>query len=199
LLSKNDNKNIMNKNTLLNIANFLCQFYKVLIAMVIIITTAIFIHFQFDRDSYNEWKIEQPESDSPIRYETTNLVGENPIGDQKLKLSDWRIASLYFSYLKFIAILILNYLIITQFGRVLKSVRKLKTFHQTNVEAFRKIGYYCLLITGLSTFNYWAFNDYTKSSFSISINILLLSLIAFILAEIFKEGNNLMEENKLTI
>lgn len=189
----------MNKNTLLNIANFLCQFYKVIIGIAIIITTTIFIHFQFDRDSYEEWKIEQPESDSPIRYETTKVVGSSPIGDQKLKLSNWRIGSLYFSYLKFIAILILNYLIISQFGRVLKSVRTLETFHQTNVEAFRKIGYYSLVIAGLSTFNYWAFGDYVKSSFSISVNTLLLSLLAFILAEIFKEGNNLMEENQLTI
>lgn len=197
---KNNNFFNMNRNLLLNVANFICQFFKVLIGIAVIVITALFLHFQFDRDSYVNFGIEQPGNDLLIQYETISYAEENSMGkEMKLHLADWKVGSLYFSYIKLVTILILYYLSLTQFGRVLKSVRKLETFHQTNVEAFRKIGYYCLLITGLSTFNYWAFSDYTKSSFSISINVLLISLIAFILAEIFKEGNNLMEENQLTI
>lgn len=189
----------MNRNSLLNIANFICQLFKFSIGILIIIITTIFIHFQFDRDSYNEWKLEKPTNDSMIRIETESNVGQKPTNEEKLKLSDWNTESLYFNYLKFSAILILLYLSINQFRRVLKSVRKLETFHQTNVRAFKKIGSYCLIISGLSIFNYWEFNDYAKSSISISFNILFIALIAFILAEIFKEGNNLMEENQLTI
>ena len=189
----------MNRNSLLNIANFFCQLFKFSIAVSIIIITTVFIHFQFDRGSYNEWKLEKPTYDSMIHIETESYVGQKPIREEKLKLSDWNTESLYFNYLKFTAILILLYLSINQFRTVLKSVRKLETFHQTNVTAFKKIGNYCLLIGGLSVFNYWKFSNHAISSFSIPFIILFVALISFILAEIFKEGNNLVEENQLTI
>ena len=189
----------MNKNSLLNIANFFCQLFKFSIAIAIIIITIIFIHFQLDRSSYSEWKFEEPKNDSILHIETESYVGQKPQNEHIHYLSDWKIGSLYFNYLKITAILIFNYLLISQFRIILKSVRKLETFHQINVRAFKKIGSYCFLIFGLSIFSYWEFDDYTKSSISISLYILLIALIAFILAEIFQEGNNLLEENQLTV
>ena len=189
----------MNKNSLLNIANFFCQLFKFSIAISIIIITIIFIHFQLDRSSYSEWKFEEPKNDSIIHIETESYVSQKPQNEQIHYLSGWKIGSLYFNYLKITAILVFLYLSINQFRTVLKSVRKYETFHQTNVRAFKKIGSYCFLIFGLSIFSYWGFEDYSKSSISISLYILLIALIAFILAEIFKEGNNLQEENQLTI
>jgi hypothetical protein len=189
----------MNRNSLLNIANFFCQFFKFLIGITMIIITLVFIHFQFDRGFYNEWKVDKPEMDSIVFIESETLIGKKTGNGQELKFTDWKIASLYFNYLKLTGILVLIYLAIYQFQKVLHSVKKLETFHQTNVDAFKNIGYYCLLITALSVFSYWDFESYSTISFSVSLEILLIALIAFILAEIFKEGNNLMEENKLTV
>jgi hypothetical protein len=189
----------MNKNSLLNIANFFCNFFKLLIGILIITITIGFIHFQFDSNYYNEWSMEKPENDSVIRFEKESFVAHKPTDSQNLRLTDWKTSSLYFNYFKFISILIFIYLSINQFKKVLKSVSKLETFQRTNVRAFRKIGYYCLLIAGLSFFSYLEFNYYSKNSISIPLNILLIALLAFILAEIFKEGNNLMEENQLTV
>ncbi|MFN4761854.1 DUF2975 domain-containing protein [Gillisia sp. Q332] len=189
----------MNRNSLLNIANFFCQFFKLSFGVSIIIITIVFLHFQFDRNFYDEWNFEKPGNDSLILIETESFVGEKSLIDEKQKLSGWNTVSLYFNYLKYTAILIFLFLSINQFRRVLKSVRKLETFHQTNVQAFKKIGNYCLLMGGLSVFSYWDFGNHAISSFTISFNILFVALIAFILAEIFKEGNNLMEENELTV
>ena len=188
----------MNKNSLLNIDNFSCQLFKTFIGISIIILTIIFIHFQLDRNTYKEWNFEKPKNDSTILIITESFVGEKP-NEEKVNLIDWNIESLYFNYLKFTAILILLFLSINQFITVLKSVRELETFHQTNVEAFKKIGKYFIIIGALSIFDYWEFNNYAVSSFSISLNIFFIALIAFILAEVFKEGNNLLEENQLTI
>ncbi|MCM8570950.1 DUF2975 domain-containing protein [Gramella jeungdoensis] len=170
-----------------------------IIAISIIAITLFFFHFQLDRSSYKEWNIEKPGNDSTVRFERESTVGKKPVDFDKLKITNWKIGSLYYSYFKFTAILILIYLSLNQFGKVLKSVKELETFHQTNVHAFRRIGYYCLFIAGLSLFSYWEFGDYTKSSVSVSMNVLFTALLAFILAEVFKEGNNLMEENQLTI
>lgn len=151
------------------------------------------------RDFYNEWEFEQKKIQSLILIETETNVYPKAGNDAKLYFSNLNTGSLYFNYFKFSAIIILLYLSITEFRTVLRSVRKLETFHQTNVIAFKKIGSSCFLIFGLSIFSYWGFDEYAKSSISIHLYILLISLIAFILAEIFKEGNNLMEENQLTI
>ncbi len=134
-----------------------------------------------------------------IHIETESSVGEKILNKENQKLSAWNTSSLYFNYFKFSAILIFLFLSFHQFKKILKSVRKLKTFHQTNVTAFKKIGNYCLFVGALSVFSYWEFGDVAKVSFSIPFNILFIALISFILAEIFKEGNNLMEENKLTV
>ncbi|TRO64458.1 DUF2975 domain-containing protein [Christiangramia sabulilitoris] len=189
----------MNRNSLLNIANFLCQFFKIIIGVSIIIIAAFFAHFQFERDSYADLKIEEPTNNSIIRFESESIAGKEPLDFQSLRLSDWKTGSLYFTFFKVTMIMTLTYLSLNQFEKVLKSVKDLKTFHQTNVNSLRRIGYYCLLITGLSIFNYWEFGVYAKSSISISLDVLLITLLAFILAEVFKEGNNLLEENQLTI
>ncbi|MCM4160538.1 DUF2975 domain-containing protein [Antarcticibacterium flavum] len=189
----------MNRNSLLNIANFFCQLFKVIIGITIIMITAVFIHSQFEPDFYSEWKVNKPEVDSIVFIKTETSTGQIPAHEEDLRFTDWKLASLYFNYLKFAGILFLIYLSISQFQKVLQSVRKLETFHQANVDAFKNIGYYCLLITAFSIFNYWEFGNHATTSFSVSLDILLVALIAFILAEIFKEGNNLMEENKFTV
>lgn len=189
----------MNKNSLLSLANFFCNFLKLLIGFLIFAIIIAFVHFQFDRDFYNEWSIEKPENDSVIQFEKEAFLGQNAKDFEKLRVTEWKTVSLYFTFLKFTATLILVFLAIHQFSKVLRSVRELETFKAINVSAFRKIGYCCLGIAALSFFNYWNFENYTKSSISVSLNVILIALIAFILAEIFKEGNNLMEENRLTV
>ena len=91
------------------------------------------------------------------------------------------------------------YLAIKQFQNVLKSVENLETFKTTNVQAFQKIGVYCLIISGLSWITMWDFGNYHVSGFHLDFDFLIIALLAFIFAEIFKEGNQLMEENKLTV
>lgn len=189
----------MSRNTLLSTANFFCQFFKSLMGISIILITVIFIHFQIDRDFYNEWEFEQKKNPSMILIETESYVYPRTGNDVNLHFSNLNTGSLYFNYFKFSAIFILLYLSINEFRKVLISVEKLESFHQTNVSAFKNIGSYCFIIFGISIFSYWGFDDYAKSSISIHLYILLIALIAFILAEVFKEGNNLLEENQLTI
>lgn len=189
----------MQKNSLLSIADIFTGICKIFTAIGIIGLTVFFIHFQTDRDFYDSWRFEEPVENSIVRFESESVVGKEPPDFDKLRLSDWKLESLYFTFFKYLFILSLIYLALNQFGNVLNSVKSSKTFQQTNVTAFRKIGYYSLTIAGLSLISYWEFGDFSKNSFSISLNNLIIPLFAFILAEIFKEGNNLKEENQLTI
>lgn len=208
----------MNKNILLHIVNSLCYFFKTLIAISIVGITVLLIHFQFNRSSYENWNLEFRKdrlkiisnSDENLTY---SLGGNKPVlnfhKDRKISikgfepegksLNNWKNGSLYFNYFKAIAILFLIYSIIRQIGKVVRSVKEFRTFHQVNIIAFKKIGKYCLLIFFLSIFNYWKIGDYSRASVSLYPTPILISLLAFFLSEVFKEGKEVMQENELTI
>ncbi len=158
-----------------------------------------FIHFQINPATYSELPIIIPDSTSIFRIDTESFKGDNIINIKNLKLTSWNTLSLYFTFLQYTASLILIFLSIDEFKKILLSVKNLQTFRNTNVHAFRKIGFYCLLISFLNIFSYYEFSNYSKITFSISLNTLPFALFAFILSEIFKEGNNLKKENELTI
>ena len=189
----------MDKNTLLNIASGLCTISRVILVISILATTVFLIHFLIDTSAYSDIKVTIPESSSNLKIEFEDIVGEAPVNTNVFTIDDWNTGSMIFTYFQIIGILTLLYLSIGEFAKVLRSVRKLKTFQITNEQAFRKIGFYCIFLAILTTITYWQFGNYSLSRFSISFNALGFALFAFILSEIFKEGNTLKTENDLTI
>ena len=183
----------MSKNSLLKTAAFLCQLINGAFILVLVILTIVFIHFQVDRDFYNGWHADKPIKGNSIKFQ--KVIGEELSEEDVIYMTDWNTSSLYFNYLRFAGIILLMYLAIKQFQDVLN----LETFKTTNVQAFHRIGIYCLIISGLSWITMWVFGNYHVSGFHIDFDFLIIALLAFIFAEIFKEGNQLMEENKLTV
>lgn len=189
----------MNKNTLLNIAVLVCNFAKLILSLIFIAISILLIHFQIDRSAYDDWNIKNPNNSSELKFVRsdmpTNINDQNKI----YPVEDWSSVSLYFTYLKFGGIIILVFLSIHQFQKVIHSVNNLHTFQSLNVRSFRKIALYCILIFFLNTFSYWDLGTYIAQTVIFNTTPLLIALFAFIFAEIFKEGNLLMEENNLTV
>ena len=192
----------MKKNKLLNIAVVVCKSIRVIYIIAFIILTGIFIHVQIAPDSYkkgnysfnnttsgfqiskyNRWKISSPKLEDKDVYTI----------DKILK------TSLYINYLKLVAILLFIFLATKEFQKIMQSVKNLKTFQKNNVYSFRKIGKYIFIIFLLSSYVKVRFQQGGVSATHINLTPLLFVLAAFIMAEIFKEGNALEEENDLTI
>ncbi|WP_224491535.1 DUF2975 domain-containing protein [Robertkochia flava] len=83
--------------------------------------------------------------------------------------------------------------------QIIYSIRSLTAFKSDSIIKFRRIGVYtflCFLITLVKP-------QYVEQVFSLKISFefqyLLFACVALMLAEVFKEGNNLWEENQLTI
>tara|TARA_R100000655_G_C2909534_1_gene180321 strand:+ start:165 stop:620 length:456 start_codon:yes stop_codon:yes gene_type:complete len=150
-----------------------------------------------DDESYEGWYIEKPIENKSVKFKKE--YGDLLKDSQKLYLTDWKNPSLYFTYFKFIGIIGLTILAISQFQSILNSVRTRKTFKKANVSSFRRIGIYCIALSILLGVSDWDFGNYHTSTLSIDFTVLIIALLAFIFAEIFKEGNQLMEENKLTV
>lgn len=108
--------------------------------------------------------------------------------------------SLYINYIRLTVIFLLSFFAISEFKKIIFSVKETKTFHYNNILSFRKIGKYLLFISLAMCFYSVSLDDGKSFTLiSIPFNTLTLALLVFIMAEIFKEGNNLSEENKLTV
>jgi hypothetical protein len=198
----------MKKNKLLNIAIGICKFLKLIYILSFVVITIIFIHIQIDKEAYNDLKI------NDTNPQTTFSVGinksysdkwENPYNEVYV-LEKLTTTTIYLIYFKFTCIFALLFLSIKEFQNIIQSVKRLDTFRLNNILSFRKIGKYLilyfmltLLYFTLSFKNTLYFGQGGFSQTSISFTPLLFALISFILAEIFKEGNKLQQENELTI
>jgi len=196
----------MKKNSLLNIALFILKIGQILciVSFVLLLGTLTYskltpevaskiqihyesknIHFNL-RDSVNDTVI-SPEHDktiTPSDYVTLDQLTTGII--------------LLLSLQKSILLLLL-YLGLKAFRKVIASVKNIKTFQQENVNAFRKIGKYAFFYFFIGSYSYYGAMELSQRSANLDLSPLIITLLAYILAEIFKEGNKLVKENSLTV
>jgi hypothetical protein len=198
----------MTKNKLLNIAIGICKFLKLIYILSFVVITIIFIHIQIDKEAYNDLKINHTDPQTTLSVGINKSYSnkwENPYNEVYV-LEKLTTTTIYLIYFKFACIFALLFLSIKEFQNIIQSVKRLDTFRLNNILSFRKIGKYLilyfmltLLYFTLSFKNTLYFGQGGFSQTSISFTPLLFALISFILAEIFKEGNKLQQENELTI
>lgn len=193
----------MKKNKLLNIAIMICKCIRILYILIFVLITGVFIHFQISPNSYKK---------ATFNYKTSSFNISKSSGwkvnkEDKVITEDNNVyalekistVSLYFIFFQFSATLIFIFLATKEFQKIMESVKNLKTFQSNNVASFRRIGKYIFIIFLLSSFTIIQFQQAGKSEIHLNFTPLLLMLVAFIMAEIFKEGNSLQDENDLTI
>jgi hypothetical protein len=195
----------MKKNKLLNIAVVACKSIRVIYIIAFIMLTGIFIHLQIAPDSYKKGNYSFNNTTSGFQFSKYKEWKFSYPNQQKLEGKDvYTIdkilkTSLYINYLKLIAMLLFMFLATKEFQKVMQSVKDLKTFQKNNAHSFRKIGKYIFIIFLLSSYVKVSFQQGGFSQTNINLTPLLFVLVAFVMAEIFKEGNALEEENDLTI
>lgn len=157
--------------------------------------TLLFVHIQINREFYQDKLVKIDKSFISYNPSLEINTGANNV----FVLGQLNTSSLYFNYLRYSSLLILFFLSIREFKKILKSVQSLETFRNDNVKSFRCIGQYVFVYFILSSFYWYQFNEIGFSGFAFSFTPLIIMLFAFILAEIFKEGNLLLEDKELTI
>ena len=189
----------MTKNRLLNVAITLCRITKMIFVLLFIGFTVIFIHLQIDRSFYSSKKI-SINTDSKNYISTTKWKANTNEDYNKIFTVDkLKTGSLYVMYLKLSLVLILLFLCIREFQKVIESVKGIKTFGENNVLSFRRIGRFILAYAILTSYTSMSFENGGFTGVYISFTSLFLVLFAFIMAEIFKEGFLIKQENDLTI
>ena len=189
----------MKKNTLLKIAILLCKISKVFFILLFIGLTAVFVHLQLDRSFYSSKELDFRTKTGDYNYIYKWKVDTDEDFDNIFKFDEIKTSSLYMGYFQLSVILLVLFLSTREFQKVITSVEKFKTFGVTNVASFRRIGKYILIYAILTSYTSVSFQHGGFKGVSISFTTLFLALVAFIMAEIFKEGMLLKEENDLTI
>lgn len=194
----------MRKNKLLNIAIIICKSIRIFYFLIFILLTGFFIHFQISPETYKEANFNYKNSSNFVIIKSTSWKAHDANGvvleDKKVfRLDKISKSSLYINYMKLGAVLLFIFLSTKEFQKIMESVKNLKTFHTNNAASFRKIGKYLFVIFLLISFVNVQFQQGGKSGIHIQLTPLILMLIAFIMAEIFKEGNLLQEDKDLTI
>ncbi|MGV3704096.1 MAG: DUF2975 domain-containing protein [Arcticibacter sp.] len=189
----------MKKNPLLNVAMFTCKVFCFMQLAMLLLITVVLVHWHVNREFYSEMVLTSGFlSKSTIGYSVTTRWTTETL-KAPLTLSNVKPASLYFSYIQIAMILLFTFLAFKEFLKVIRSVRLIQTFKKANIKSFRSIGKYFLLIFILTSFSVVYFEQGMFYGVSLSVTPLILMFVAYILAEIFKEGNDLSEENQLTI
>jgi len=194
----------MTKNTLLNIGIIICKFLRLFQIAVFVILTGVFVHLQISPSTYKNVDIDFKNNARGISIKKTSsykiyVDGQVPEDSDVFTVNNIKTISLFFNFIKLSLILILSFLCLKEFQKVIESVKEIKTFQKRNVSSFRRIGKYLLIIFILVSYSSITFQQGGTSGFHISFELLILALLAYIMAEIFMEGNKLSEENKFTV
>ncbi|CAH8281363.1 DUF2975 family protein [Mariniflexile fucanivorans] len=188
----------MTRNSLLNAAITLSKVAKTILILTMIGVTAIFIHLQLDRDFYNSKKIDL-KTESKYFYSMKSKYQTDADYTEIFTLDKLKTVSLYITYFKILGGFILIFLCIREFQKIMQSVKDIKTFRKNNVQSFRRIGRLLIGFAIISSYDSFRFENGDFMGISIPFTILFLIVFALIMAEIFKEGILLKEENDLTI
>ena len=195
----------MTKNTLLNTAILITRLLKIILIIATIGVTSLFVYAQIDKDTFADQEIVLKANPSYLGVSTiVSDVWKDNTKNAKYDSKPYtfgklKTVSLYINYFKGLIVSVLMFLILRTFETIMLSVKSLHTFSSRNAKLFRKIGIYIIVVTMLISYTVLRFESGSQTISHLSLTPVIFVLLAFIMAEIFKEGEHLREENDLTI
>jgi len=124
---------------------------------------------------------------------------ESQIRPGAVLLSDVDQPILYWIYLRGVLFFLITFMMLRYAIRILKSLRNLNTFYAENISSLKSIAYYAFAGAVLACFNAYKSENGWQISLDLPLAPLALALSCLVLAEVFKEGRHLAEEQKLIV
>lgn len=188
----------MKRNKLLTFAIYFFRLVQVFLIIGFITSIFLLFVYQFYPDKFSNYRFNPATSEIDL-IDIKIFGSENESNDLAISINEVKPVTIYLLFLQLIAIFVLTWLAIKEFINVIRSLQQWQTFSNYNVEAFRKMGTYFVVIFILSNISFYLVGNKGKLSFDLDLTFGALALVSFILAEIFKEGNRLYEEEQLTV
>lgn len=114
-------------------------------------------------------------------------------------LSDLGVVSKIWILARVSVFFVLLFLIVNSVSNILRSVGSRDAFYAGNILSFKRMANYGFIATVLSAFNFMQVNSTINWHFSLPLGPLSFALACLVLAEIFKEGEALLEDRQSII
>ncbi|QCK15666.1 DUF2975 domain-containing protein [Mangrovivirga cuniculi] len=180
------------ENNILKIALFTARLIRILFIVGLVVVFGMMIIYTIDSSVF------EFENFRMVKESFTNR-SPGQLEEKGVPVSEVPSMYIYLWSVKYICYYIVLFFIVTIAIKIIKSIKSLSTFKSENVQSFRKIGLLFILLMLISSFSILAINGEVSIKLDFDFNYLIWALISFVMAEVFSEGNKLMEENKLTI
>jgi len=194
----------MKNNLLLTITELCCKGICLLIILGFTVLTMMLIYWHFNPEAYKDYifiaAFRAYGPDTILGYSVTETwtICDTP-RDDPFAWANIKRFSLYFIYLQSTALMWCFLLVFKEATNVITSVKSKQSFRIENYRSFRNIGKYFFCIFCLSGFCFIASEFGNFYGVYVQLTPLILMMGAYIMAEIFKEGNVLQEEVQSTV
>lgn len=136
------------------------------------------------------------EYESGIFFESGQVIfNESPNAMSMNEFAQNNPVKFIFSLAQNLILLYFLYKIVANLKKVIKSINSLKTFAEGNIKAFQNISLYAFIIFCVQITKILP----EKISLGFHFEPLIGAALAYVLAEVFKEGHQLMKESELTV
>ena len=194
----------MKNNLLLTIAALCCKGMCVLIILGFVFLTGALIYWHINPEGYKDYVfIAALTAHAPNTFLGYTVTETWTMGDSSTNTPfAWahiKRFSLYFIYLQSAALAWCFLLVFKEAINIITSVKLQQSFRIENYRSFRNIGKYFFCIFCLSAFCFIASEFGNFYGIYVHLTPLILMMGAYIMAEIFKEGNVLQEEVQNTV
>lgn len=190
---------MMEGNKVLRYSILLCRGLLVLIYVFMGVTVTGAIYWHFDPAFFSQ--VEVTEGFRPgygLGGFHVYLSGNQP-PESAILLSETSYVMMYWLLIRGVFFYVLTIVIIKKIIRILESIRSLKTFYMDNIRHFRTLARYAFLGFIVSSVNFSYFDDELSILIGTAFGPLLVAAACMVLAEIFEEGRNLMEDKNLIV
>lgn len=185
----------MKKNFLLTLTDWWFKISAVLVILSVLYLTGLLITYHLNPDYFENKHLNLTGLfGGHVGYTIQEVfhVSEEAAPLHPFAIKNIKPLSLYVVYLQFCAIFFCSFMIFKEGIKIINSIKCLESFKEGNVNSFKRMGKYFFFIFLLSGFALVvADNGEFRGIF--------FNFTAYIMAEIFKQGNVLQEEIQNTI
>jgi hypothetical protein len=189
----------MNRNNILTSALILSNIILVILSFMILGITAVAVYWHFSPGLFNTVDITDT---FRAGYGFGNIrlnVVESGDPGSGIMLSELNHFMIYWLFTIALFFQVLTILIILKVKSIHRSIRNINSFYTNNLKSFRTLVTYGFIALPFSVFNLIYLEGQLNFRFTIPFGTLILILSSQVLAEVFSEGKNLLEDKNMIV
>jgi len=186
----------MAKDKTLRYTRLLLRIFTIVYIFFFVLFLALVVYWHIYPDDFGNVDMS---SGFKAGFAVTNIkFSPDNMPPKAIVLSDLSHAMMYWLVFRNTVFFVLGLLILRRINAVLHSIKTLETFYHENIQHFRTIGKLCFIIVGISFFNFY-YDGKLTVDLTLPFTPLLFGAASYMMAEVFKEGLALAEDNKSII